>query len=244
MMLLKSGADSSGVSAHRLMIVPDPLEADENGLGVLAEDRRTTSVLLAPTGEAETGDELDDDDDEDGAELDELPVRAALAARRCAAGRAVRWTDGSLGVAVTGFGGFGGAAAESALINPPLAPTAKPAVPNVGVRLSIASERRTGSEGPAWLAGRAVRRPSDGAALCPAIVGGCITRMRLPVARARSSSGEWWSSSKKRGMGDGRAAWTSSCANTSAEGGAFSGDDAKCTTLSTVAARLPALRSA
>ncbi|MEY2459275.1 MAG: hypothetical protein QOG30_1105 [Acidimicrobiaceae bacterium] len=218
MMLLKSGGagGADGPSSNRRMIADDAPDDEANSEGAPAADRRTMSVL----------------------ELDEVApaADARRAVRRCAAGRDAvdrrMVASGAVVDEVDDAGGLGGAGAEgeapaSALIRPPLAPTVNPAVPKVGARPSVVSERRTVSD-----------------AVLPAMVGGCITRMRLPVARASSSSGEWRSSSKNRGIGDGRAAWTSSWANTSVEGAAFSGDDAKCTMLSTVAARLPALRRA
>ncbi|MEY2420296.1 MAG: hypothetical protein QOI95_363 [Acidimicrobiaceae bacterium] len=242
MRLLKSGAVSCGASRRR-MIVDDPPVEPENGVGEFAGDLRTISVLFEPADELE----LEDDDEE----ADALLAPARLAVRRSAAERefALRRIVDSPGAAADGFGAFGGAGAAgdapaSALISPPLAPTVRPAVPKVGVRLSIASERRTGAFGALRAALDPASRPALCAVFCPAIVGGCITRIKLPVARARSSSGECRSSSKKRGIGDGRAACTSSWANTSADGDVVSGEAAKCTTLSTVAARLPALRNA
>ncbi len=109
-----------------------------------------------------------DEDDEDEDEDDDV-VRVL----RCAAGRAgLRRIVPADGVGAPGGGG--GAEPASAPINPPPAPTTNPAVPNVGVRLS-ACTRRSGSAADAALA----------------TVGGSMARISLPVARARSSSGEW-----------------------------------------------------
>src|SRR5581483_10666129 len=75
-------------------------------------------------------------------------------------------------------------------------------------------------------------------------VGAATARSSRPVERASASSSEWWSSSKNRGTGDGRAACTSSWATISGAGGRVAGAAARWMTLSTVAACLPTAASA
>jgi hypothetical protein len=144
--------------------------------------RRTTSDPTADRktvvdGELELVDDGTTEELDVRASFDDLDGAAAVdvvrALRRATAGRAagLRRIVGS----TCGGAGLDGDAPASALINPPLAPTTRPAVPNVGARLSPDD----------W------RRSNSAAGLCPAIVEGWIDRMRLPVARARSSSGEW-----------------------------------------------------
>lgn len=168
---------SSGFARPKTELSPPPVDS-----------RRTT---LDPTAERKIvvlGDDakpLDDDppeDDErrttadDGFDLDVDEDDRVL---RSAAGReaGLRRMVPAVGAADGDGDGGGGAPAPgdeaaSAPIKPPLAPTTIPAVPNVGVRPSFDCIRRIVS------------------AAGPAIDAGCTARMRCPVARARSSSGE------------------------------------------------------
>jgi len=111
---------------------------------------------------------VDDDAPDDDEDDDERDLRSE-------AGRAdgLRRMVPAAGVG-DGPAGPPGDDAASAPIRPPLAPTTIPAVPNVGMRLSF----------------DCIRRIVSAADAAPAIDGGCTARIRFPVARARSSSGE------------------------------------------------------